>query len=63
MQLKDWLEDNILTLAPLCQTVAHNYGTTLVTPEEAGGESSPLWQLMLATWKVAELVEACPVDD
>jgi len=63
MELKDWLEDNILVLVPLCQTVANNYGTTLVTPEEAGGEDSPLWLLMLAAWKIAELVDDNPVED
>lgn len=63
MELKDWLEDNILLLVPPCQVIANNYGTTLVTPEEAGGEDSPLWLLMLATQDVAQLVDACPVDD
>lgn len=63
MELKDWLEDHILVLEPLCQTVANNYGSSHVTPEDAGGEESPLWLLILATWKIAELVDACPVDD
>lgn len=63
MELKDWLEDNILILVPLCQAIANNYGTSNLTPEEAGGEASPLWLLMLAGWKIAELVDACPVDD
>lgn len=63
MELKDWLEDNILLLTPLCQIVANNYGTTNVTPEEAGGEGSPLWLLILATQEIANLVLANPVDD
>lgn len=63
MELKDHLEDNIEVLVPLCEAVASNYGTTLVTAEQAGGDDSPLWLLMLAAWKIAELVDACPVDD
>ena len=71
MALKDWLEDHIEELVPLCQSIADNYGITKLIPvpgsliviPAVGGEEDPLWQIVARDcYTIKELVEAMPED-
>jgi len=59
-KLARWLVANIITLTPLCENIADNYGAEIITPENVQPET---WDMIIACYWIKVLVEAMPEDD